>query len=377
MSDTPSSCPKCGHEQPAGFDECVQCGVVFAKYQPPPAAPDIDEGEASHAGVQPASLPDAYDVDSARNALSIAREILPPVESAYVPSGAISALGLVMVVLGSAMGALFGAIAGMLAWGAGGILVKLLVGLSGFLYEFCAVPIILLILTVIVAALAYLLRVYAVSWVAAFAVAQLGKLGKNRNVPVAVIFALVAGGGAGLFLLSEIPRLLPELEMSTVEELGIEEASPLIGSLDGLSGALAYWGDGTWTRRLNAAAAIFMALFAAGLVAEHVGQQKFCERCSEYMASTVLGKSSWEEAQILADAHARRDFAAMKHLLGPRSLGPCETSLFTCPGCREGYVESTAVYFWSDKGDDRDDQVDDRWLFASSRLGREDVRMLR
>ena len=100
MSDTVVSCPKCGHEQPTGFPECVRCGVVFAKFQPrEQPMPDTCEGQDPAEALQPMSLPDAYDVDSARNALEVVRQLLPAVESAYVPSGAVSLVGLLMVVL--------------------------------------------------------------------------------------------------------------------------------------------------------------------------------------------------------------------------------------------------------------------------------------
>lgn len=379
MSEALLHCPKCGHEQPTGFDECVHCGVVFAKLQLQNTAPvvEADESVTPEPALALASLPEVYDVTSARNALAVARQVLPEVESAYVPSGAVEAPGVVMVVLGALLGAVGGIVAGGVVWALGGILVKALVGLSGAMFEFCELPILMLLLTVVVAALAYMLRIFAVCWVVAFAVARLGKLGKNRNVPTAVLLALFAGGGVGMVLRSEAPAYLPELDLSTVEALGIEDPSSLIGSLDGMSGALAYWGETKWTGRLNVAAALFMAFFAAALAAEHVGGQKFCEACSEYMVSAGLGISSWEEAQLLVHAYLLRDLAAIKQQLRRSGGGPCETTLFACPRCREGYVESMAKFFWKGKGKDIDDQVEDKWLFASLPLSRNDMRALR
>lgn len=166
---------------------------------------------------------------------------------------------------------------------------KILVGVSGALYEYCQVPVILLLLTVLFALLAYMLRVLAVGWVVAFVIAKFGKLGKNRNVPVAAILAFGAGGLTGMLLVSAAPPLLPDLDLSTVEELALEEPSGLIGGLDSLSGAMAYWGqDGKWSRVLNIVAAILAAILASSQTADHVSKQKFCEKCSAYMASKVL-----------------------------------------------------------------------------------------
>ena len=378
MSNNLMICPKCGHEQPTGFPECVRCGVVFAKFRPREPTSETWQAEETAEEFIPVSLPDAYDVESARNALAVARQLLPAVESAYVPSGSVSLLGLLMLVMGGVLGTGLAVIGGALVWLAGGVAVKILVGLSGALFEFCELPLILLLLTVLVALFAYLLRILAVGWVVAFVIAQFGKIGKNRNVPAAAVLALVAGGLAGVVLVSAAPQFFPDLDLSTVEELAIEEPGTLIAGLDSLSGALAYWGrDGKWNRYLNIAGAILIALMACSQAADHVGRQKFCEKCSDYMVSTVLGRSSWQEGQRVAHAHWQKDFTALKSLLRPGRVGPCETTLYTCPRCWEGYVESTAEFFWSHKAEDRDDQVDDAWLFASTMVGRYDVRVLR
>jgi len=114
-----------------------------------------------------------------------------------------------------------------------------------------------------------------------------------------------------------------------------EETGGLIGGLDSLSGAMAYWGqDGKSSRTLNIVAAILAGLKTA----DHVSKQKFCEKCSAYMVSKILGLSSWQEAQRVAVAHWQKDFTALKNLLRV-GLGPCETTLHACPRCYEGFVE--------------------------------------
>ena len=159
MSDNLMICPKCGHEQPIGFPECVRCGVVFAKFRPREPTSETWQAEETAEELIPVSLPDAYDVESARNALAVARQLLPAVESAYVPSGSVSLLGLLMLVMGGVLGTGLAVIGGALVWLAGGVTVKILVGL----FEFCELPLILLLLTVLVALFAYLLRIFAVA----------------------------------------------------------------------------------------------------------------------------------------------------------------------------------------------------------------------
>lgn len=120
MGATLMSCPKCGHDQPTGFPECSRCGVVFAKFQPPEPASDPWQGEEPAGELQPTDVPDAYDVESARNALAVAQQLLPAVESAYVPSGSVSLSGLLMLVMGSVIATGAGVIGGALVWLAGG-----------------------------------------------------------------------------------------------------------------------------------------------------------------------------------------------------------------------------------------------------------------
>ncbi len=155
------------------------------------------------------------------------------------------------------------------------------------------------------------------------------------------------------------------------------ETGGLIGGLDSLSGAMAYWGqDGKSSRALNIVAAILAAILAGLKTADHVSKQKFCEKCSAYMVSKILGLSSWQEAQRVAVAHWQKDFTALKNLLRV-GLGPCETTLHACPRCCEGFVESMAKFSWSDKSVENNDKVDDTWLFASTKVVRNDVRVLR
>jgi hypothetical protein len=258
------------------------------------------------------------------------RELMPPVPSAYRPSGALSARALVVLPLAAVLGTPFGVLAGWLLAVVGyyflgypnlGKGVPLRKGGEDGWFELaigCACCLAVLPLTGIVA-----------GWAASL----LSRPAKNRNHTAA---CWCAGGSGALAMLAAVVLFL------------------LYGkeSLDRL-----LWGPSVYQTAAYAVAALLGAPLGVWVAARiggwKVEQLKFCEGCNVYMKSAELPGLCLGGLRTMARALAERNLAVAAALLEDPTGQDGKPMLYTCPTCGRAYVELTAHYEvrWHDPGD--------------------------
>jgi hypothetical protein len=279
------------------------------------------------------------------------KELMPPVPSAYRPSGALSARALVFLPLAAILGAPFGVFTGWLIAVVGyfflgypnlGKGVPLRKGGDDGWVELaigCVCCLAILPITGIVA-----------GWVGAL----LSRPARNRNLTA----ARWGAGGAGalamliacvLFLLygkESLDRLLwgPSVYLAAAYVIAGLLGAPL----------------GVWT--------------AARIGGWKVAQLKFCEGCQVYMKPAELPGLCLGGLRTMARALAERNLAVAAALLEDPTGEDGKPVLYTCPTCGRGYVELTAHYEvrWHDPGDlmtePKKSMKVESWLAASVEL---------
>ena len=290
------------------------------------------------------------DATEAKVLLTGWRQEMPEVPSSYRSSGALPAPGLMIA------GSLLGGVAGFLAAGLvvpiGGAL-GALIGLFAWFYEWFrhGSAEYQWYFVVIFGILAWVL---AASWVPAELTMRFGRLGKNRNVPVASVLS---------FLSSLLALLLAGMCYYTM-------AKPILAQRRWDNDLLPYF---------VGLLGVTGACFAAFYTAEQVRAAKFCEDCQCYMDAESLKTLGLGELRTMVRALAKARLDVAGSLLHDRPTGgDGKVNLFSCPYCSRGYLEVTAKYNarWQDwRARAMDKQRS--WLAASCELTAAEVIQLR
>jgi hypothetical protein len=249
---------------------------------------------------------------------------MPEVESAYQPSGALPASAVLLLLLGSVVGCVGGAIAGTVIAGAGlalsGALVHANSGFSG-----------LAILHALIVIAALLGALLAMGYVSAWCTTQFGQWGKNRNIVVAMVLAVLASVvpvfcACGCYFRFGAEPLLNKLVMD-------HRLSPLLW--------VWLWEPGFVISAVFGA--LIAALTAGGVAAYRVQAVKFCESRQTSMGSCSKTLSlGCVRAFVRALRKVRMDVA--ESLLQGASGWEGEACLYFCPSCSRGYLEVTVKH---------------------------------
>jgi hypothetical protein len=373
---------------------CPQCRTAFPLRSPEGSAtadeplaltaPDalepslIDDSPlgafAQKAGINPAEVGPSTVPDSkaAKTALDALKNELPPVESAYRPSGVMPVSALGYMILGVPIGTVIGALAGGICAAIVGLV---LWGVMAFNLWLVRTWNIVCGLAVLIAGLIGFVGAIVVFCVAgAFAAAcitGMGKAGNNRNATYPALLALVTGPLAvGLLWL-------------LFQEYGVK---PLEAILDVNRGTL----DTVYLITF-AVGAVIAAATAVSAARSDVRQTKFCEDCQVYMKAAPLPELRLGLVKLLAAALRQHDLPmAVAALSGTaKTAGTAETvgaigmavperkegtaTLFHCPQCDKGFLEATAQFKVTWKGDDSEEEKSESWLVASVELLADEV----
>ena len=326
----------------------------------PVSATGADSPLAAYAagtGIDPAEVGPSRVGSSAeaKAALNELKRQLPPVASAYQPSGVMPAGALGYMILGIPLGAalatlvfaVFALITGLLLWG--------LSALNGWLANaWNLICFHSLLVTGLVGFAGAAVSFAAAGTVAAHCITDMGKKGNNRNAVYPALLALATTALAGL------------LNWEGFQRWGAERLDAILGAPPG-NLALLY----KITFGLGLTLALGVA--AAGASGEVKGA-KFCEECQLYMDSGTLGGLHLGAVKLLAHALSEHDIeAALAAGVGDAGKDGLAT-LFSCPQCEAGYLEATVRFKVAWKGDDSEEEKEEAWLAGSSQLSPEEVR---
>jgi hypothetical protein len=277
------------------------------------------------------------------------KERHPVAKSAYVPSGKLPPAALVWLALGAAIGVPAGAATGAIVGGLALALTALVGALIALVAACGYVVCVTLPLFLVVSLGGALATAFAVGFVPAWIIAELGRRGKSRSPTAAALLALPSA----LFAFA-IVFALPQLAafaLGPADPTSDFAPATIVAELATLD----------WMRIVAWVIALGVTLLSAWFMAvEFVGEHKFCEACEENMGDARLTPYALTVAPYVAEAIARGDVpaAAQSMRAGPGiDVAP---TLFSCPKCGAGFFEAElhARMAWPDKNGkaDRHDQ---------------------
>jgi hypothetical protein len=289
------------------------------------------------------------------------RTEMPEVASAYQPSGALPTTALPLLLIGSVVGCVGGAIAGAVIAGGGlalsAVLFPALRDIAGIVHMVCfGIPLCSLALAFAVTGL-----------VSAWCTTQFGQWGKNRNIAAAVWLAVLASM-VPVFALAAYYRPLdklltdgglPPFLNSPFLWLWLSLPFFVVSSIVGLG--------------LASATAGFFAAYRVAAV-------KFCESCQSTMGSCSKTLSLGRlRALVRALRKGRMD--VLESLLHGPPGWEGEVRLYSCASCSCGYLEVTAQHKVRSEGGGpygrHPIEISNSWLVVSCELNASDAERVR
>lgn len=295
---------------------------------------------------------DESDLDRAVNEI---KAELPEVESAYVPSGILPAEAMVWMILGTILGVPAGVLGAIVVLVIGGIICGLLIGLTVLLAA-CVIWIGAIVLLAIVALITVVGQYVASGICSGCVVARMSQFGKNRNVGLTSVMAVISSIVA-VYLVT-LPILMPDPWLPLLARLGINRNS--------LPGPWAYW---TLTT-IGVAIAGFVGSITA---ASCIGSRKFCEECELWMTVRELRKLPLGALKLVPYVVKDRHFTRLVQIFREFEGKDSKSTLFHCPSCGIGYFDAE---FEAEFKYDEDDEAYHLWLVASCGLEPDDVLVL-
>ncbi|HUU43774.1 MAG TPA: hypothetical protein VMX57_08340 [Planctomycetota bacterium] len=338
--------------------------ATFPTTSPGPAASRAVVAQIDLKQTQSASYADKQTADA--EVLRI-KGMLPEVVSAYSPSGRLPGSAFALLVVGGVLGIPAGAIAGTVILGLTLLAVLLLVLVIGALSEGCGVIWCLPVFVLIIVGLGgYAVTYIGVGAAAAACVAGMGRLGKNRNVPITIVLALVSA-----FLAIIVFRF----PLGMLASLASDSEGDLAEGAD----AFLEMGPLAW---IFLVVGLVIALVAAAMIAKlMVEGAKFCEDCEEYMEHWDLKNVTLGGAVVLVDALRSSDLAAAVDVLATSAGQDAAPKLFACPRCGRGYVELTfnfsGKYSTGEGANRQENTLEQSWLTNSQPLTPQQVLLFR
>ncbi len=298
---------------------------------------------------------------------------LPPVQSAYKPSGKLPTKALGLMIVGTLPGVPAGIVAGVITEGLGALLTVFCVWvtetLGSLIWILLGLPYILMFLNPIFTFIAMYITIGIGS---SIIVVNMGRLGKNRNITMAILFSVISGLIAAIafgFLINRhlliIISAITNFELDSIPTIHLLNPKivgwALVGYIITVVSAI------TFTRN---------KVFAA----------KFCENCELYMSPWQLNPTTFKESQQIID-HLKvgnTDKAAIifrDHHSHDMDEGTA--TIFTCPKCGLGYLDLVIQFSakWpgskSSDGTQNYEEISESWLIGSYSLNPNDTELFK
>lgn len=284
------------------------------------------------------------------------KTVLPPVDSAYKPSGRLPFSGLVLTLLGALLGVPAGALAtGLLLWLT--MYAVMLVTYVLVILVACGVLAWGLALVAGLIGLAALILAFVVGGACSAAcTTSLGQLGHNRNPFTAVSLSLASCAGAILLFWMNWPTLTGYVNRKLDLEAG---AGPTVYGTILLLGALV--------------ALVTAALVSWGVIME----TKYCEQCGKYMDTQLLQATSVEGLRACVRELAERQLTTAADLIEKSPGEHGIPKLFGCAECGRGHLELEVSLKWTWQEEGKPKEKTESWRVASLELTAEDVALFR
>jgi hypothetical protein len=299
-------------------------------------------------------------VPSQRQADALRME-MPEVGTAYHPSGELPTTALLLLLLGSVVGCVGGAIAGALIASAGlalsAVLFPALRDIAGLVHIVCfGIPFIALALAFAVTGL-----------VSALCTTQFGQWGRNRNIAAAVWLAALA---------STVPVIALAAYYRPLDKLFTD------GGLPPFLNSPFLW---LWLSLpffiVSSLVGLVLASAVAGFCAAYrVAAVKFCESCQSTMGSCSKTLSLGRLRALVRALRKGRMDVVESLLHGPPGWEG-KVHLYSCAACSCGYLEVTAQHQARSEGGgpygSHPIELTNSWLVVSCELNASDVERVR
>jgi predicted Zn finger-like uncharacterized protein len=308
------------------------------------------------------------------------KQHLPPVKSAYQPSGILPAAAVVWMTLGAMLGAPAGLLAGTIAGAITALILAILGGIIALLGAICGVVLCILpIILVFVALAGFLITFAAQGAVSAACTTAMGRLGKNRNATAAALMS-VGSTVLGMVLLGVGVAAMGADEVGEQawqHVAGKDEDKPKEQPKDA---AAAHKKDdegkpvAMWIVWISVVVGGVIALIAAAAVGVQMVQEaKFCEDCEQFMEDKEMVVLRLGGTKAVARALGERNVPVCADLMNAPQGGHGKTKLFSCAQCGKGFVELTAQFkaTWREK--DSNKEKIESWLAGSVELSAAEV----
>jgi serine/threonine protein kinase len=289
---------------------------------------------------------------------------LPQQPSAYVPSGELPVPALMMIIGGAVLGVPAGTFAALVVLLIGGVISALLAALFGVL-PFCflwCLPLVALVICAIVTG-GFQCAVAGVA--SAAVITEMGKVGKNRNTLLPILLSLVSGGLAVLLSMVVLRAVMSQ----TCLDWGVHNRA-VFWSLILVRNPAVFWS--------LTFVGIAIGMVCAGINAYmFVCEAKFCERCELYMESVKLYSIARGGLRVLVEALKQGNVPVMVGVYHSARGDDGTSALFACPKCGCGFLDLSAAFKVTYKGEGGTDRkVEETWMVGSGELTADAVKRL-
>ncbi len=296
------------------------------------------------------------------------KQFLPVVPSAYQPSGIVPAEAWPLLLLGAALGAGAGALAGTLVFAVAGGLTAVPVGLLVAIVEGRVIPIYFTLIVGCIAVAAviatYVGTFAALGTAVAKVVAYFGQMGKSRSTTIALVLSLLSSATALLMCFLAVQLIIARVASGPTHEF----LDVLFGR--GFIGMGAYqWSPLTW---INLMTGFALAVYFTRKTTSNA--PRFCERCEQFMDEHEMLRISFEEAVNWAQGLRDESMAQYGGGMLADGTGLGLPKVFECPICGAGYLDLYLNFkagFYDENG--ASSIAEESWMIGSCALTREGV----
>ncbi len=262
---------------------------------------------------------------AAETRLAEVKAALPEVESAYVSSGTMPTTALLLMMIGGVVGALGGSVVSAVAGGVWALLVMMFGAIGDAFWESGWIAYVPYTLMGVIAGIGFFALYALAGAVAAACVTFAGRIGKNRNLPMPKLIAVIAAAAAGAvchFTLVQtwLPFMYNPPEDTTVGTIAEVMLMP-------------------WAIWTAAALGAITAVLVANATADGmVKAARYSETHGQYMKRRYPSPLNFDGAAALANAMNSGDIEAAATALA-KTGERARVTLFALPGGEEGYLE--------------------------------------
>jgi len=271
-------------------------------------------------------------------------------QAAYKASGRLPRKAVGLMMIGCILGVPFGAFAGALALAVGSVFY---VAFDAVLKGGAGTPVVFSLihhgLVLLWSLLSFLGTYLVVGVVSGWIVGSMGRLGRNRNAPVAIAIAIMTSVAA-IFVLRVGIRVFMAHEVASQVTLAI--SSPYAATLL------------DWV--FFAVGGIIMCI-AASILAATQCEDPFCESCGVFMTHARI-PLALDGVRHLRHILSNVDIPSAAQSLSSTAEKEGFVDLYRCPACQRGYVCVYPEFCGTWLQDNRPQELSEYWLASSCLL---------